>query len=210
MTHLGINPEVSKSKSKMETSIQISPRLGRANIMLNSFSCSIPNASEELAWAPKMPMSKVISQPGMLLHQFESTVSFEQLQCFADRHCWGQFNKQMDMVNSDVKLVNFTSMLESNFTNKSLAINFQPIKLERVHSIFNFPDKMESILSEGVFEIFQLHFISPQNIAHAKSDNLVSGAQQSLSHISRYQELNLMGEGNSSLGLKAEVSLPLM
>jgi hypothetical protein len=68
---------------------------------------------------------------------------------------------------------------------------------------------MESILSKGVSEIFQLHFISPQNIAHAKSDNLVSGAQQSLSHTSRYQELNVE-DGNSSLGLKAEVSLPLM
>jgi hypothetical protein len=55
---------------------------------------------------------------------------------------------------------------------------------------------MESILSEGMFKTLQIHFFSPkltqEKIAHAKSDNLVSGAQQSLSHINGTQELNFM------------------
>jgi hypothetical protein len=69
---------------------------------------------------------------------------------------------------------------------------------------------MESILSEGMFKTLQIHFLTPKYSSHY-IHNLVSGAQhQSLSNINKLQELNLVEEGNSSLGLKAEVSLPLM
>ena len=193
---------------------QISPRLGRVDVMLNSFGSCISNAAKEFSWTPEMPVGKVIPQPRMLLHQFESTVPFKQIQCFADRHCWRQFNKQVDMVNSDVKLVNFTSMLDCNLSNKSFAINFQPIKLEWVHSIFNFPYEMECILPEGMFKTFQIHFFAPnlaENLtAHAKFVYLVHGDRNNPLDINKSQELNLVEEGNSSLGLKAEVSLPLM
>jgi len=182
--------------------------------MLNSFSSCISNAPEKFSWTPEMPTSKIIPQPRMLLHQFESTIALKQLQCSTDRHCWRQFNKQMNMVNSNMEPVNFAPMLNGDFSNKSLAINLQPIKLEGVHSIFNFPNKMEGILSEGMFKTLQIHFFAPkpaqESIAHANFVNLFSGAQQSLSHINRFQELNLVEEGNSSLCLKAEVSLPLM
>lgn len=194
---------------------QINPGLGRADVMLNSFGSCISNAPEEFSWAPKMSMPKIISQPRVLLHQFESRIPFEKLKGFANRHSWWQFNKQMDMVYSNMKFIDFTSMFESNFSNKSLTIHFQPIKLEGVHSIFNFPDKMESILPKAVFKTLQIHFFSPEltrNIkAHANSICLVTGTQsQSSSYINRNQKLNLVEEGNSSLGLKAEVSLPLM
>ena len=183
--------------------------------MLNSFSSCISNAPEEFTWTPEMPMSEMVPQPRMFLHQLESAVPFEQLQRFADRHCWRQFNKQMDMVNSDVKLVNFTSILDCNLSDKSFTINFNPIKFKRVHGIFGFPYKMESILPEGMFKTLQIHFFTPELtrniIAHANSMCLVTGTQsQSSSYINKYQELNLVEEGNSSLGLKAEVSLPLM
>src|SRR3989344_735568 len=134
--------------------------------MLDSLSSCISNASEEFSWTPEMSCSKIISQPRMLLHQSESRITFKQLKGFTNRHCWRQFNKQVDMVNSDVKFVNFTSMFESNFSNKSLAINFQSIKFEGVHSIFNFPDKMEGILSEGMFKLLQIHFLTPEYSSH--------------------------------------------
>ena len=69
---------------------------------------------------------------------------------------------------------------------------------------------MEGILSEGMFKLLQIHFLTPEYSSHY-IHHLFSGAQnQSLSNINRTQELNLMEQGNSSLGLKAEVSLPSM
>jgi len=166
MNYSALKGEVSKDKNKM--SMQINPGLRRADIMLNSFSSCISNTPEEFSWAPEMPSLKIISQPRMLLHQLESTITLEQLQCFADRHCWRQLNKQMHMVNSDMKFVDSTFIFDCNFADESLAINLQPIKLKGVHCIFNFPDKMESILSEAVFKTFQIHFLSPQTLAENK------------------------------------------
>ena len=171
---------------------KISPRLRRINVVSNSFTSCVPNASKEFSWAPKMSCSEMVSQPRMFLHQFESRIPFEQLQCFANTHCSWHLNKQMDMINSDVQFINSESIFESNLPDKKLAIHSDKLKFKGVSGIFRFPDKMESILSEGMFKTLQIHFISPQNIAHAKSDNLVSGAQQSLSHINRSQELNLL------------------
>ena len=149
----------------------------------------------------------------MFLHQSESRISFEQLQGFADRHCWGQFNKQVDVVNSNMQFVNLTSMPYCNFTQKSLAINFHSEKFKWVPSILGFPDKMESILSEGMFKTFQIHFFAPksaqENIAHANFVYLVHGDRNNPPDINKHQELNIE-DGNSSIGLKAEVSLPLM
>jgi len=161
--------------------------------MLNSLSSCIPNAAKESSWTPEVSMRKPFSQPGMLLHQLESRIPLKQIECLTDRHCWGQFNKQVDVVNSDMKLVNLTPMLDCNFSDKSLAINLQPIKLEGVHSVFNFPDKMKSILSNCMFEMFQIHFISPQNIAHAKSVSLVHGDSNNPPDINKLQELNIGG-----------------
>jgi len=168
---------------------QISPRLGRFNVVSNSFTSCISNASKEFSWTPEMPFGEIISQPGMFLHQFESTVPLEQLQCFANTHsCW-HFNKQMDMVNSNMQLINFKSILESGLPNKKLTIHPNPIEIHGVSRILALPNKVEGILPKGMFKTFQIHFISPQNIAHAKSVSLVSGTQQSLSHISRNHKL---------------------
>jgi len=105
-------------------------------------------------------------------------------------------------------------MFQGNLSNKSLAVNFDSEKLEWVPGIFTFPDKMESILSEGVFKTLQIHFFSPKltqkNTAHANFFGLVHGDSINPLDINKHQELNLVEQGNSSLGLKAEVSLPLM
>lgn len=194
--------------------MKIGPRLGRADVMLNSFSSCISNAPEELSRAPEMPFSEIIPQPRMFLHQLESTIPFEKLQCLADRHCGWDFDKQMDMVNCNMQLVNFTSMFESSLSDKPLTINPNPIKLEWVHSVLAFPHEVECILPEGMLKTLQIHFFPPkpaqESKAHANFFNLVSGAQQSLSYTNRVQELNVVEKGNSSLGLKAEVPLPLM
>lgn len=192
--------------------MQINPRLRRADVMLNSFSSCISNTPEEFSRAPEMPVLEIISQPRMLSHQLESTIPFEQLQCFADRHCWRQLNKQMHMVNSNMKLVDFTIIFDCNLADESFTINLQPKKLEGIHSIFNFPDKMESILSEGMFKTFQIHFFAPKTLArnkvHTKFVNLF---HEEGTNPLYNQELNINKEdGNSSLCLKAEVSLPWM
>mgnify|MGYP005645023159 CR=1 FL=1 len=138
---------------------QIIPRLRKSNAMLNSFSSCISNAFEKFSWAPEMPLSKVFSQPRMFLQNFESAVPFKQLQCSTNRHCWRQFNKQMDMVNSDVKFIDFASMFNSNFMDESLTISFESIELKTIHSVFNFPHKAESILPEFMAKGFQIHFL---------------------------------------------------
>jgi hypothetical protein len=178
------------------------PRLRRSDIVVNSFSSCVSNASEEFSRAPEVPMCEIISQPRMFPHQLESTVPFKQLQCSANTHCWRQLNKEMDVVDSNMKLVDFTSMFNSYFIEEPFTISFDSIKLERVHSVFRFPDKMEGILSEGMFKILQIHFFAPQNpagdIAHAKSVNLVHEGKVNPRDIHAFQELNFNGGRFSS------------
>jgi len=174
---------------------KISPRLRRSNVMLNSFSSRISNTPEEFSWAPEMPFSKILSQPGMLLHKLERRVPFEQLQSFTNTHsCW-QFNKQMDMVNCNMQFVNFTSMLDSNFCDKSLAVNFDSIKFKWVPSILGFPHEVESILPEGMFKTYQFHFFAPKvkasKTAHANFVNLFQEGSIYPPDINKFQELNL-------------------
>jgi len=175
---------------------QISPRLGRFDIVSNSFGSCISNASEEFAWTPKMSFSKVISQPRMLMQKFESTVTFEQLQSFADTHSCRHLNKDVDMVNSNMQLINVESVFVSNLPDKKLTIHPDSIEFHGVSGIFALPDKVEGILPEGVFSRFQIHFFAPKLtrniIAHA---NFLfnSGAQQSLSYVNRNQKLNFTG-----------------
>ena len=179
--------------------------------MFNSFSSCISNASKKFSWAPEMPCSKIISQPRMFSEKFKGRISFKQLQCSADRHCCGQFNKQMDVVNSNGKLVNFTSMFYCNFMDKPFAVNSDSEELERVHCIFRLPHKVEGILPEGMFKTLQIHFFSPETaqeiIAHANS-NLVFNRDVHSHPVDNqeFQKDKFMGGHGSSLSLKAEVS----
>ena len=142
------------------------------------------------------------------MQKFKGAVSFKQLQSLADTHCWRQFNKEVDMVNSNMKFVDFAFVLNSNFEDKPLTVNSNPIKLKGVHSIFRFPHKMEGVLSKGMLKTLQIHFLSPKSAgdkAHANS-YFISGAQQSLSHINAFKELNFATALLPSL--KAGVSEP--
>jgi len=151
---------------------QISPRLRRIDVVLNSFSGCISDAPEEFSRAPKMSLTEISPQPRMLAQKFKGRASLKQLKCFADTHCRRQLNKKMHMVNSDVKLVNFTSILNSSFMDEPFAVNSDSIKLERIHRIFTFPHKVEGILPEGMFKTLQIHFFPPclgeDEKAHAK------------------------------------------
>ena len=190
------------------------PRLRRSNVMLNSFGSCISDASKEFSWTPEMSSFKMVSQPRMFFHQTESAVTFKQLQSFADTHCDGHLNKEMDMVNSDVEFINFEPFSVSNLSQEKLTIHLQPIKLKGIFSIFNFPDKMESILSKAVFSGFQIHFLSPKSATRYKAHaNLnVYFEESSISTLPNIQteELNLMGDGDSSPNLKVRVSSPWM
>jgi len=193
---------------------QRNPGLRRNNVVLDSLHSCVSNASEKFSWTPEVSFSKVTPQPRMFMQKFKGRVTLKQLESFANRHCWGQFNKEMDMVNSDMKLVDFTSMLQSDFANKPFTINFDSIKLEWVHSIFRFPYEMEGILPEGMFKTLQIHFLTPSKLTRNRAltnfDKFISRGSTSEPHsINKPIELNIE-DGNSSLGLKAEVPLPLM
>ena len=187
--------------------MQISPRLGRSNVVSNSFGSCVADATEELSRAPEMSFSKVISEPRMLLQKLKGAISFKQLKSLANTHRDGHLNKQVDMVNSDVKFIDFTFLPVSNLPDEEFTIHFNPIELHRVHSVFAFPHEVESILSEGMFSTFQIHFSSPEYSSHYIRFN--SGGLES--RPSPIQEIKFYKEGgNSSLGLKAEVPLPRM
>ena len=181
----------------MQTSTQINPRLGRFNIVSNSFTSCIPNASEEFSWTPEMSCSKMVSQPRMFLHQFESRISLEQLQCLANTHCSWHLNKQMDMVNSDVQLINLKSISVSDLPDKKFTIHSDKLKFKWVSGIFGFPDKMEGILSEAMFKTLQIHFFAPkltqENTAHANFVNLFHEGIINPRDIQVFQELNFNG-----------------
>ena len=192
----------------------INPRLRRTNVMLNSINSCISNASEEFSRTPEMSMSKIISQPRMLLQKSKGTVTLKQLKSPTNTHsCW-HLNEQMDMINTDMQFINFKPVFFGDFSKKSITITHNAEKLEGVHCILRFPNKMESILSEGMFESLQVHFFAPQtfirnNVLTMFDLNLVQEGVLNPSWTIDSQELNFVG-GNSSLCLKAEVSLPLM
>ena len=176
------------------------PGLGRANVMVNSFASRVSDAPEEFSRTPEMSFCKIISKPRVFLHEFKCAVPFEQLECFADRHCWRQFNEKMDMVNSDVNFINFTSVFNCNFMDKFFAINSNSEKFERIHCIFGLPHEVESILPEGMAERLKIHFFAPElvtrNIAHANSTfNFIEG-NICPHYFNDIQELNINEDGS--------------
>ena len=179
------------------------PRLRRSNVVSNSFGSCVANAPKEFSRAPEVPFSKVVSQPGMFLEKFKGAVSFKQLKSHANTHCRGHLNKQVDVVNSDVEFVNFEPFSVSHLPQEKFTIHSEPVKLERVFGIFNFPDKMEGILSEAVFPRFQIHFLSPKSAtrrkAHANFAFSFEEPSISAPHIKNSKKLNLMENGDSSL-----------
>jgi len=188
------------------------PGLRRFDIVVNSFSSCISDAAEEFSRTPEMSVSKMSSEPGVFFEKFKGAITFKQLKSFADAHGWREFNKQVDMVNSDVEFVNLTSPSVSNLPDKKLTIHSKPVELKGIFSIFNFPDKVESILSEAVFSGFQIHFLSPESAQGDKAHaNFVLFQEPSISalHVKNSKKLNFE-DGDSSQNLKVWVPSPWM
>ena len=185
------------------------PRLRRLDVVVNSVHSCIADTPKEFSRTPEMSFSKIISQPRMLLQKTESAVTFKQLKSFANTHSRGKFNKQVDVVSSDVQFINLTLPSISNLSDEKLTIHLHPVKLKGVHCIFNFPDKMESILSEAVFSGFQIHFSSPKStrdLAHANFAFSFVESSILTPPNSQTKELNFEVNGDSSPNLKVWVS----
>lgn len=184
------------------------PGLRRSDVVSNSFSGCIPDAAEELSRTPEVSFSKIVSKPGMFLQKFKGAISFEQLKSLANTHRDRHLNKEVDVINSDLKLINLKPFSVSYLPDEKLTIHPNPVELHGVFSIFTFPHKVESVLPEGMFSTFQIHFSSPEHSSNYVHHLISGGLESSPSSI---QKIKFYKEGgNSSLGLKAEVSLPRM
>lgn len=195
------NPALKREVSRNKMLKLTKPGLRRSNVMLNSFSSGVSNTPKEFSRTPEMSFSKIVSKPRMFFKKLKGAISFKKLKGFANTHSWGQLNKQVDMVNSDVKLIDSTFLPESNFPNKELTIHSEPVELKGVFGIFNFPHKVECVLSEAVFSGFQIHFLSPKSAQGDKAHaNFFYFEEPSISapHINYSIELNIE-EGDSSL-----------
>ncbi len=174
------------------------PRLRRSNVVLNSFGSCVSNTPKEFSRTPEMSVSKMVSQPMMFSKKLKGTVAFKKLESFANTHSRGKLNKNVDMINSDVKFINFEPFSISHLPQEKLTIHPESIELEGVSCVFNFPDKMESILSKAMLPRFQIHFSSPKP-AHANL--IVYFEEPSIQALpnSQTKELNFMEDGDSSL-----------
>lgn len=212
MNLLALKGEVSRHKQKMLT--QKIPRLRRANVVLNSLASCITNTSEEFSWTPEVSFSEPLSQPRVLSHQSKRAISLEQLQCSAHTHCWGQLDEQMHMINSDMQFIDSAFVSFSSFLDKSFTIDFHEFKFKWVPSILGFPHEVESILPEGMAKTCKIHFLSPaqQKARELTLSNFLVFIEGNVSpHETKvFPELNYLGDGDSSLCLKAEVSSPCM
>ena len=188
---------------------QINPRLRRVNVVSNGFSSCVSDAAKEFSGTPEMSFLEIVSQPRMFLQQTESTVTFEKLKSFANAHRWRQLNEEMDVVNSDVKFINFTSFTISNFSDKEFTIHSNSIELHGVSSILAFPHEVESILSKAMLSRFQVHFSSPEHSSNYIRLFNSGGLESRPSDFSHSGILNFE-DGDSSQNLKVWVSSPWM
>ena len=188
------------------------PGLRRSNVVLDSFNGCVADATKEFSRTPEMSFSKMVSKPGMFFEKFKGAVPFKQLKRHTNAHRRRHLNKQVDVVHSNVEFINFEPFSVSHLPQEKLTIHSKSIKLERVFCIFNFPHKVESILSEAVLPRFQIHFLSPKSAgdkAHANFVFISEGLVSSPSHINFSKELNLWRTAIPPC-FKAVVSSPLM
>ena len=165
MNNPALKREVSRNKM-LNTSTN--PRLRRFDIVVNSFNSGITNTSEKFSRTPEVPFPKVISKPRMFLHKHPRRKSLKQLKSLANTHSWRKFDKEMDMISSNMQLIDFAPLSVSNFPDEKLTIHPKSIELEGIQCIFNFPHEVEGVLSEAMLPRFQIHFYSPETYIRNK------------------------------------------
>jgi len=178
------------------------PGLRRSNVVLNSFSSCIPNTPKEFSRTPEVSFSEILSEPGMFFEKFKGSIAFKELKGFANTNSGRKLNEEMDMINSDVEFINFEPFSISNLPDEEFTLHPESNKLKGISCIFNFPDKMESILSKAMFSGFQIHFSSPKSAgdkAHANLNVYFEEPRIQALPNSQTKELNLLEDGDSSL-----------
>ena len=70
------NPALKGEVSINKMQSQIKPRLRRSNVVLNSITSCVSDATEELTRTPEMSSSEIVSEPGMFMQKFKGRVSF--------------------------------------------------------------------------------------------------------------------------------------
>ncbi len=189
------------------------PRLRRNNVVFHSVASCVSNTSKEFSRTPEVSFWKNLSQPRMLSQKAKRTVSLKQLKGFANTYSRRKLNKKVDVINSDVQLINFESSSVSYLPKKELAIHPNSIEFQGVSCIFNFPHEVECVLSKAMFSGFEIHFLSPKSAGDKAHANLtVYFEEPSIQALldSQPKELNLMEHGDSSPSLKSWVSSPSM
>ena len=197
-------------KNKMINKLT-NPRLRRLNVVVNGFHSRVPNTTKEFSRTPEVSFPKVSSKPRMFLKKLVSTITLKQLKSHANTHSRGHLNKQVDVVSPNIELINLEPFSVSNLPKEEFTIHPQPVKLEGVSCVFNFPHKVEGVLSEAMLPRFQIHFLSPKSTgdtAHANFSVYFEESSISTLPNSQTEELNLMEDGDSSPNLKVWVSSP--
>ena len=184
------------------------PRLRRLNVVVNGFHSRVPNTTKEFSRTPEVSFPKVSSKPRMFLKKLVSTITLKQLKSHANTHSRGHLNKQVDVVSPNIELINLEPFSVSNLPKEEFTIHPQPVKLEGVSCVFNFPHKVEGVLSEAMLPRFQIHINSPEYSSNYIQVFISGGLESRPSDTNQLKELNLMEDGDSSPNLKVWVSSP--
>jgi len=120
------------------------------NVRLYNIRSHVANAAEKLSGTPEVSLTKMSSQPRMLTEKFVGAAAFQQLERSGDAHNRRQINKQMDMINLNMKLKYCYIVKFCYLAQKLLTMFANNLKLERIHSILGFPHKVECVLSNTV------------------------------------------------------------
>lgn len=184
------------------------PRLRRLNVVVNSFHSCVPDTTEEFSRTPEVTFPEVSSKPRMFFKKLIRAITLKQLKSHTNTHSRGHLNKQVDVISPNVEFINLEPFSVSNLPNEEFTIHPQPVKLEGIHCIFNFPDKMEGILSKAVFPRFQIHINAPEYSSNYIQSFISRGLGSNPNSLNIQKELNLMEHGDSSPNLKVWVSSP--
>ncbi len=132
------------------------------DVSLDYLRGNVPYRTKKLTRTPKMPFSKMLTQPRMLPKKFVGTTSFKQLKSLGNTHSGSYLDKQMDMVRLDLELVDFHVPLLGNFSQKLFAMLSNCLKPKWVSRVLGLPHKMVSVLTDTVPIVAKsFHFILP-------------------------------------------------